>query len=218
MSKNKVNKKLTIAGILLVIATICYCFFKASTAPLENLDISWWIEAVPTTIELVFLALYCFKFHKSKLNQLTYLIGFVSFGMLFAYYTIDDILYYGYDVITLSCILSLACSIFFIIVKLKASRLVTIVGTLVIVSYILLEILLQIVWGGYYSIYFIFLLCESVSFILIWINETMHKAKESSTNKNSIEHSLVSLKQLYENGIITEEEYIKKKSELLQLL
>ena len=60
MSKIRVNKKLILAGFLLVVATICYWIFLTSNAQLEELDISWWIEAIPTTIEFVFLG----KFHK----------------------------------------------------------------------------------------------------------------------------------------------------------
>ena len=216
MSKIRVNKKLILAGSLLVVATICYWIFLTSNAQLEELDISWWIEAIPTTIEFVFLALYCFKFHKTKANKLTYLIGFGAFGALFAYYLIDDVLsHYPFDILALYCVLSLACSIFFIIVKIKPSRLITIAGTFVIVSYILLETVLQIAWNGYYSIY---LVCESTAFILIWINETSQKTKAISTKNNSIEDTLVSLKQLYDKGIITEEEYRRKKSELFKQL
>ena len=223
MSKLRVNKKLILAGSLLVVSTICYWIFLTSNAQLEELDISWWIEAIPTTIEFVFLALYCFKFHKTKANKLTYLISFGAYGALFAYYLIDDLIddvlsHYPFDILVLSCVLSLACSIFFIIVKIKPFHLVKIVGSFVITSYIVLEILLQVTLNLYDPLFLIVLICESTAFILIWINETSQKTKAISTKNNSIEDTLVSLKQLYDNGDMTDEEYIKKKSDLLQHL
>lgn len=231
----KNNKKLTLSGILLVVSTVCYALYQILLSTyiegfygISDYPIAW-NNIIFTVICAVALVSYCFVFSRTKLNHIVYYISFGMFALLNTYFCITNISDGHFDLYTLSDTLFFAITVIMLIVKVKSSKGVSVAGMVIFGAYAVVQILAVIsdlvsgfhIGGFIWLIFDAYLVIEFIAFFNIWLAEggsITTKKKAPTVVKTPLENNLVSLKQLYESGAITEQEYNQKKTEILNIL
>lgn len=239
------NKFLKIAGGLFIFVAVIYvaCVIVGLDYSKGRMFLN-----VFSSISFVCLAAYCFISNDKKSGKISYYTGFAClltvllFNMLLTginnrYHSLDIL--YIVDCITYLFVLS-----FFIIAKIKPNKIIVIIGTVVLCSYSIFCSVYSVInitgWIRIYVdygigvsrcvlgiLYNIATLVQIAAFILIWLNGYKeYQVKKLKRNENvkgstetvSIESELVNLKQTFENGQMSAEEYADKRSEILSKL
>lgn len=224
----KNNKKLIISGILFIIATVCYpldeillhSYYSGGLA----IRISY--ATICKIISFIILALYCFVLHKTKAEKMVYLFGFIAFALFFPFYTVNRT---GNIFYMMNIILFLTITVFMIMAKIKMNRPIFITGTTVFVAYAVVKIVGFIGWLLDGSdmivivdlIYELYLIAEFVAIFNLWLFESrnsLFNEMQKTSGKTLLQDDLMLLKQLLDSGRISNEEYNRKKSEILNKL
>ncbi|MDD5924266.1 MAG: SHOCT domain-containing protein [Clostridia bacterium] len=237
----KNNKKLILSGVLLIVSIVCYFLYYIPFFVHGNY---WWILGhgfgssfgnniiifVFTIIATIVLITYCFMFSKTKLSGIAYCISLGIFALLSGYLCISDI---DRPLFILTQPLFLAVIVIMLIVKATraSNKGVFIVGTVFFSAYAATEIVYEmfnlIDWypliGNLLSniLFYTYLITRFIAFYNIWLAEggsISFNKKITTVVKTSFEDNLVSLKQLFDSGTITEQEYNNKKNQILNKL
>ena len=229
----KNNKKLIVSGILFIIATVCYSLyqillhsFMKGFCGAEVVAIAW--ENITfTTICAIIFVFYCFVLHKTKVEKKIYLLGCGAYALLNIYFILSTD--GRFDFYVMSDILFLVITIFMIIVRTIKLNRVSIIGIILFIIYALTQFIAVIneilnsfyIGGIIWLVFCVYLIAEISAFVNLWLVECGDSiSTKSQTNliKTPKENDLVSLKQLLDNGTISEDEYNKKKLETLNKL
>lgn len=238
----KNNKRLILSGFLLIIAMVCYILYQE----LLTDCVSWYFEVLEhfrwngwntilflswlgVTINVIasfFMILYCFIPNKKALNDFFYFVGFGLFLFLNLYLLIVDLT--GGNTLLYPSLKSNLFMVFILIfmlfAKFKNSKVISIIGFICFIMYLLMELASEF---NYFNdvtpmvLFNIYLFTNLFAIFNIWLAETgntLFFKKAIETIETPLEDNLVSLKQLYDSGAITEEEYNEKKTEILNKL
>lgn len=214
------NKKLIISGILLFAAVACRALYLILLN--INYDIVFWDIISPVIGEVILMS-YCFIFNKIKAGSI---VCYAGLGIM----AVSHILYFPSFVgviNTLSAFFELAVIIVIIVAKAKSSKGISTVGTIIFGVYAILlffTIASDILFGyinAFTWLSLIIPIVELIALFNIWSAENSIiplKNRSHQIIKTSLEDDLVSLKQLYDRGAITEQEYNLKKADILKKL
>jgi len=227
---NTNNKKTIISGILFMITAICYSLFQISFGSVIKNQYKMdyliaWEKIIFTTIGAIFLMLYCIILHKTKLGKIFYLLGFGIWALTNIYFVFSTD--GRFDLHVMSDILFFTITIFMLLLKVKPNKIIFGIGTTVFIIYSLIQFVAVIsdTYIGFPIIVpcflFVYLIARFIACFNLWLlencNLTFKKESKLST-KTSLENNLISIKQLFDNGEISEEEYNQKRKELLKEL
>ena len=209
----------------LVCAAVIYALFAYSFIYLLDVFLPedyWNITCI--TIGAVSLAIYCFKGNALKIGNILYTFGFASYIVMCSYFVINDITDTHTDILNVLYHSSLiVAAIFMLLLRYKKNTIAKMATAAGIALYALLQVYFSAkeLSEGYFNIYYImyeaYAYVELVAFVLLYLIESGfvgNKVAPMST-QTTLEESLKSLKQMYENNLITEDEYTQKKSDLL---
>ena len=226
----KNNKRLIISGLLFIIATISYVLYQillwlniTDFYGVESYHIAW-ENIIFTIIYSVILILYCFVLHKTKIERKTYLLGLVAYALLNIYFILSTD--GRFDFYVMSDVLFLAITVFMIIEKIKINKGTYISGTIMFIIYALTQFIAVVndflsgfrIGGIVWLFFCVYLIAEFIAFLNLWISECgnlISTKKQTTLTKTPLENDLMFLKQLLDNGTISEDEYNRKKSEIL---
>ncbi len=233
-SKN--NKRFILSGILLAVSVALYALYEILLGDhYANYGIKHtvaWGRIIFTIIGSVILLLYCFGLHKTKASKIVYFVGFGVYSLFDIYIFICNIADGYFDLYTLENILSIAVISFMITAKIKINKNIAIAGTVVFADYALAWIvtiydefssgLLLLVSSFIWLTFYAYFIVTFIAFFNIWLaeggNMIFKKKAAHSMVKTPLEDNLISLKQLLDNGVITEQEYKQKKTDILNKL
>lgn len=203
------NKNLLLSGILLIVSILCYILHHIITY--SGFDIAW-SSIVFTLIGTIALILYSFLFNNGKIGNVLYFAGFGALALLYASFVISRTYF---DLYSLSDIAFLLVVVLMIIAKIKTNKGIAITSMVVFCICTLIQlitIIYDLMTGMEILLTIdIYLIISSVAFFVLWLSIS---GKVVRTN-TQIENNLLSLKNLYETGVITEQEYNDKKESIL---
>ena len=220
MSKN--NKNFILAGVLFSVA-----LFFSILPQLLGVGFVVWIKIVSILRSLILIS-YCFVFYKTKLSNLVYYIGVGSVALLEAYFFIVDISY-GFSTYPLVELLFAVMAVVLMVKKAKPQKWLVIAGLSAFVIFAVIQIFN--VLGNFNivspSIMMVFILSDisciiqAIAVLIISLTEQdipILKKLFGKFIKMTPEEKLASLKQSYDSGEITEQEYNQKKTKILNKL
>lgn len=150
-------------------------------------------------VSIIMLALYCLWLNNKKFGNIFY---YISLGI----YIIGDLwwIIYYHEIYTL-----LLCEIFFMIyliyIKIKCNKIIAFTGMAFIGIYFIMELL----GGGMVGVFF------PIPLAVMWWSESNGYFIKNKTVINNLKNDLTVLKNLFEEGRISEHEYNKRKTEIL---
>lgn len=150
-------------------------------------------------VSIIMLALYCLWLNNKKFGDIFY---YISLDI----YIIRDLwlIIYFHKIYTL-----LLCEIFFMIylifIKIKCNKIIAFTGMAFIGIYFIMELLR----GGMVGVFF------PIPLAVMWWSESKGYFIKNKTVINNLENDLAVLKILFEKGRISEHEYNKRKTEIL---
>lgn len=150
-------------------------------------------------VSIIMLALYCLWLNNKKFGDIFY---YISLGI----YIIRDLwlIIYFHEIYTL-----LLCEIFFMIylifIKIKCNKIIAFTGMAFIGIYFIMELL----GGGMVGVFF------PIPLAVMWWSESKGYFIKNKTVINNLENDLAVLKILFEKGRISEHEYNKRKTKIL---
>ena len=211
------NKKSLLSGVLLVVGMLCYILHHIITY--SGFDIAW-SSIVFTLIGTIALVLYSFFFNNKKIGNVLYFSGFITLVLLYASFVISRTYF---DVYSLSDIAFLLVIVVMIITKIKTNKAIAITNVVVFCLCVLIQLITAIydlVTGMKILLAIdIYLIISSVAFFVLWLSisekGSLSKSLKAEKTNTQIENNLLSLKNLYETGVITEQEYNDKKESIL---
>lgn len=194
MSNNK-ELLLKISGILLLIHAVSNIIFK-------GLNIFYIVS------DLI-LTLYCLWLNNKKLGNIFY---YISLGI----YIIRDLLLiiYYHEIFTLwhnkihtlwLWLYEIFFMIYLIFIKIKCNKIIAFTGMAFIGIYFIMELL----GGGMVGVFF------PIPLAVMWWGESKGYFIKNKTVINNLENDLAVLKNLFEEGRISEHEYNKRKTKIL---
>lgn len=215
------SKRLILSGVLLIVAVVLSVF--------EMFD-----ATLPTVAAALVFAYYCFKAPNSKI---AYIAGFASYALsgileqliyvcVILGVTLEDFgwffdWYTGMRFILPGIVQFIACGLM-VVIKFRWNEKIGTAATVAFVLYIAVSVLQGGVWG----------IMQSLALFNIWLleggtpklQELLQNLRQekpaaakpgTATEQIVLENELASLKQQYENQTITEEEYNRRRKELL---
>lgn len=210
------NKKSLLSGILLVVGMLCYILHHIITY--SGFDIAW-SSIVFTLIGTMALILYSFLFNNVKIGNVLYFAGFGALALLYASFVINRTYF---DLYSLSDIAFLLVVVLMIIAKIKTNKGIAITSMVVFCVCTLIQLITTIydLMTGMEILLVIdiYLIISSVAFFFLWLSigsKGLSKNSKVEKTNTQIENNLLSLKNLYETGVITEQEYNDKKESIL---
>jgi len=222
------NKKLKNTGILFVVSALAYIIYMVLITVRYEMRFSFdsLQNIVLTAAVAILLALYCFRFSNERIGKILYLIAFALNTALYTYYCITNLIDDQFTAYVLEEIFYIVIVGSMLATKLKKHTVYFVVGAVGFIGYSLLLLLSLISdltrgWFDVYSLmYEVFVVTEVIALVKLWLIEggNILFRKKSTTGKTPLEDNLLSLKQLYDNNIISEEEYNQKKAEILNKL
>ncbi len=229
----KNNKKLIISGLLFIPAIVCYILYQillwsyiTGFCGVEHYHIAL-ENIIFTTICASILILYCFVLHKTKLEKKFCLFGFGAYALLNMYFILSTD--GRFDFYVMSDILFLAITVFMMIAKIKTNKGIYIAGTIAFIIYALTQFIAVVddllsgfhIHGIIWLVFCVYLIAEFSAFFNLWLVECgdlISTKSQITLIKTPLENDLIALKQLLDNGMISEVEYNRKKFEILNKL
>lgn len=236
------NKKMIIPGVLFLLTTIIYLFFRFQQAKLYSLyDPNYTLN--PTYIifycvSLIVLSICCFTYHNILLNKILYFMPLTVLFLVNAYYFILDFTYIDESIYVLLTILPellipIICCLFMLF-RLKPKKNIANLGFILLIIYCIIYainifqdltphnidlpklerniMLLRNIWR----------IIDPIAFLSFWwiITQNIYSkgTKKEYSGTIILEKELLTLKENFEAGNLTEEEYSRKKSKLLSRL
>lgn len=244
--KNNPIKYVKLFAILYLIANVITRIIYYTTASIifsYGVSFASILGIIISVIPIVLFIIHIFKFYGTKKTQIllpiSYIISIVMsfFGLIqniqnvryinyyssaaqaLRYGAIDSILNIVFNIIGLGFAIFLLITCFNNFRTLKTAKKIILINAGVSVFSILLGIVLDIITG--YSISFLFIssylisltaVLSHIAYIIFWLYAV------DKRNISPLENDLIAIKQQFENGIITEEQYNQKKTEILNKL
>ncbi len=204
-----------------IITKIIYYIIIAITFNV-GLTFSVFISTITSVIPIILFIIYIFKFYGTNKTQILLPISYIVSITMNLYSMIQD---FKDASSVLFGVVNLGISVFLVIdcfsdfKRLHISKKLVIISAGVSCFSILLNFVLSVLKGyGFYGFYIASYLISlsgifsMLAYIIFW-NFAIDKK-----NTSSLENNLVSLKQLYDSGEITEQDYNQKKTEILNNL
>lgn len=204
-----------------IITRILYYVVVALTFSV-SLNIPMFVSVITSVIPIILFIVYIFMFYGTNKTQvllpISYIVSIVM-NLFSLIQNIDDIQSVLFGIISLGISVFLVIDCFSDFKRLNISKKLVIIGAGVSCFSIILNFVLSVLKGyGLYGFYIISYLISlsgifsMLAYIIFW-NFAIDKR-----NTSSLEDNLVSLKQRYENGDITEQEFNERKAEILNKL
>ena len=221
----KKDNSLSVAGIFLILYILWYSFTRIMFLISGWLTyFSLYLYGILTIASSIALIVYCFTKQRKNVSKIAYTIGFTLLIISTIFQLLSSIS--GFNLL-ISC-LTICAYTFFLLIKHKKNKTVSIVGRIIVtIAFLTMCIGAMGIVGygnrGLSGTILIFL--EVMPLLLIWNSETKvftkkhtPKATTEIQNTSSLENDLMKLKRLYESGRITEEQYLRMKTNILNKL
>lgn len=166
----------------------------------------------------ILLVVYCLQRNSKK--QL-YFISVILYGILSGISFISDIFLDEFQIYSISNLCLTLFAISFVMIKLRHSRSITIVGTAAFFGFAAIHLFLLASNTSMTIIYNTSAIVEEIALYKLWLIESgifLFPTKSASTSPTSVEGDLASLKRLHDACVITDEEYAQKKNDILNNL
>lgn len=237
------NKKLYIPGILFLVTAIVLFLFRFQAIkyytlhiPEYTADLKYWIFTILYSGSLIALSVSCFAYRNILLNKILYFVPLSVLCLLNAYWFILDARYIidsldSFLAISAELLLSIVCFLF-VLFRLIPKKSIAKFGFIVLIAYCIIYAvyIIQSFPSDYYEkssveqnfelFRLLWLIIEPISFSYFgwFITKSMLTKKTVPEQSNAIdlEKELLILKNYYEAGNLSEEEYARLKAEIIQ--
>ena len=196
------------------------CFWSGET------QIYWRISSFDTikTGNFSFLRRAEFGFRQLNRTKAGNILYYIGFGICAAQNirSID----YSSGIYTVYEFITLAVLLYMIVIRVKNNKGISVVGIVLFGICIVTELVMMTVditnteqllmsYSPLLLLVNICSFCELAAFVLIWWNDSRAYIKKNKSFRPDLENDLIALKDLYESGGITEQEYNNRRKELL---
>ena len=218
----KKNDKLILPSILLIISFVWNVALQTYWVINDEvvLDRMSYIVMIATVIGVISLTVYGFKYNELKNSKTAYRIGFGTYSLVNAYYFITQMIYGNLPIYYVVDFLLLLICTFMLLCKNKEMKQTKIIGQIIFITYALITLVLIIQDGTWYLSFYSSTIMDVIAFYIIWIQENKENRINNYNHQNTslLEMDLIKLKQAYELGKISEQEYSEIKSKILNKL